>query len=352
MVNFKNRKNTDFAIPKNDGKKVVLAGFVQSVRKLGKNLVFVILQDREGDVQLTFKKDTFLGIDLEEIRSLHMHSVIYVEGVVKKSKVCKKGVEVIVKKCKILSKSVPKLPIDFNVIETTGLDTRLDYRWVDLRTERNTVIFRILSDFVKFSREYLDSQGFIEIFSSKLMGAPSEGGAEVFSLPYFGRKAYLAQSPQFYKQMALSAGFERVVEVGPVFRAEPSFTTRHLTEFTGLDFEMAYIDSVEDVMRTEENMIVYALGKLKRKWGSKVKKIFGVGINVPKKPFPRITIKEACEILGRRGINIQYGHDLGTLGEKEIGKYVKEKYNHDFVFLVEYPRNLRPFYQLKEKNLF
>jgi len=348
MIDLAERKQTDFVTPKNHNKKVVLSGFIEKIRLIGKNLVFLVLKDIKGSVQITFKKENFNEKDLKEISSIPIQSVISLEGIVKKSKLCKKGVEVIAKKYEILSKSAPNLPIDFN--SETGLDKRLDNRWIDLRTEKNTLIFQILSDFINFSREYLLKNEFIEIFTPKIIGAASEGGAEVFELPYFDKKAYLAQSPQFFKQMALSAGFEKVFEVAPVFRADPSSTSRHVTEFTSFDLEMAYITSFEDVMKVEENMIAYSIKKIKEKWGGKVKEVFDIDLIIPRIPFPRLKMEEVYKILQKNGSKIKKGEDISTTDERIIGEYVKKKFNHDFVFITDYPWKVRSFYHMRDSK--
>ena len=175
--------------------------------------------------------------------------------------------------------------------------------------------------------------------SPKLVSAPSESGAELFSLDYFDRKAYLAQSPQFYKQMAMAAGFERIFEIGPVFRADPSFTARHMTEFTGVDVEISWIKSHEDVMEFQERWLQYIYQQVKDKYGDEIKEIFGVDLVVPEVPFPRIPMAEAIKILKDRGYTVpaEKKGDIDPGGEREIAAYVKEKFNHDFVFLTDWP---------------
>jgi aspartyl-tRNA synthetase len=193
---------------------------------------------------------------------------------------------------------------------------------------------------------------FIEIHSPKLVGAPSESGAELFTLDYFERKAYLAQSPQFYKQMAMAAGFERIFEIGPVFRADPSFTARHMTEFTGVDAEISWIDSHEDVMASEEAMLQHVYQTVKDKHGDAIKELFGVDIVVPTLPFPRITMRETIEILKGRGYALPADKkgDIDPGGEREIAAYVKEKFNHDFVFITDWPITVRPFYHMRKEE--
>jgi aspartyl-tRNA synthetase len=198
-------------------------------------------------------------------------------------------------------------------------------------------------------REFWIRDGFLEIHSPKLMGSPSEGGAELFSLEYFGRPAYLAQSPQFYKQMAMAAGFDRVFEIGPVFRADPSFTTRHSTEFTGLDMEMSWIASHDDVMRSEERWLAHTLEQVRAQFGEAVGETFGVEITVPSVPFPRIPMAEALEIVRSRGHTPppERRGDLDPMGERLIGEYVAESLGHEFVFVTDYPIEVRPFYHMR-----
>jgi aspartyl-tRNA synthetase len=194
------------------------------------------------------------------------------------------------------------------------------------------------------------ANNYIEIHSPKLIGAPSESGAEVFEVKYFERKAYLAQSPQFYKQMAMAAGFEKVFEVGPVFRAEPSFTSRHATEFTGYDAEISYIQSHYDVMAEEENIIVHALQKVKKEYGKEIAKTFGREVVVPATPFPKISMKKAKEILAGLKVSSEKAGDLSPEEERKICEYVKEKEGHEFVFVTEYPVAIRPFYHMHDEK--
>jgi len=230
-----------------------------------------------------------------------------------------------------------------------ALDYRLDWRYMDLRRPYNSLLFQVETTLEMAMREYWIKHGFIEVHSPKLTGSPSESGAELFSLDYFDRKAYLAQSPQFYKQMAMAAGFERIFEIGPVFRADPSFTARHMTEFTGVDMEISWIDSHEDVMAFEENWLQYCYSRVKELHGDAIKETFDVDLVIPPVPFPRIPMREAVEILKSRGYVMPADKkgDIDPAGEREIAAYVKEKYNHDFVFLTDWPVTVRPFYHMR-----
>jgi aspartyl-tRNA synthetase len=198
-------------------------------------------------------------------------------------------------------------------------------------------------------RAYWLQHNFIEMHSPKLMSAPSESGAELFEVIYFDRKAYLAQSPQFYKQMAMAAGFERVFEIGPVFRADPSFTARHMTEFTGVDMEMSWVESHEDVMGFMERWLQYTYQKVKEVHGDEIKARLGVDITVPEVPFPRVAMRQAQQVLKEKEYVVppEKKGDIDPGGERVIAQWVKENYNHDFVFLTDWPISVRPFYHMR-----
>ncbi|MGH7239304.1 MAG: aspartate--tRNA(Asn) ligase, partial [Candidatus Saccharimonadales bacterium] len=190
----------------------------------------------------------------------------------------------------------------------------------------------------------------LEIHSPKLIATASESGSEVFEVKYFERKAYLAQSPQFYKQMAMAAGFEKVFEVGPVFRAEPSFTSRHATEFTGYDSEISYIESHEDVMREEERVIQYAISKVKEVYGVEIQRLFGRDVVVPETPFPRVSMRDAKKILAERGLKSEKEGDISPEEERAICEYVKQERGHEFLFVTDYPVTVRPFYHMRHES--
>jgi len=242
----------------------------------------------------------------------------------------------------------PPIPVGEEVSEEPEMDKRMDWRWIDLRKPKNLLIFKVWTLMEAALREYWLSNNYIEIHSPKLIATASETGAEVFEVKYFEKKAYLAQSPQFYKQMAMAAGFEKVFEVGPVFRAEPSFTSRHTTEFTGYDVEFSFVESHKDVMDEEERMLVYCLQKIKSVYGEEIKKVFGREVVVPSIPFPKIPMKETKEILSNRGIKSDKDGDISPEEERAICEYVKEKYGHEFVFITEYPITVRPFYHMRD----
>lgn len=321
------------------GQRVTIVGFVHALRDQNK-IVFLNLRDRTGIVQcISFHtSDSF-----EQVRSLNYESVIKVEGQVKEAPQAPNGFEVDIEKIEILSVAAPELPIPVNIQKGGGeieQPTRLDFRWLDLRQPEKTRIFEVWGELEKGFRAFWDAERFMQIYTPSFMSTPSETGAEVFEVNYFEKKAYLAQSPQFYKQMAIASGFERVFMTGPVFRAELSFTTRHLTEFTGWDFEVAYIDSHHDIMDLEEGMIISGFESVKKAFPE-------ISIEIPKKGFPRIPIAEVKDILAKRGIESSEEHDLSPEEERVIAEYVKEVHNHDFVFITDYHKSKSAFYHMR-----
>ncbi|MCB0538244.1 MAG: aspartate--tRNA(Asn) ligase [Bacteroidetes bacterium] len=325
------------------GQEIELKGFVHNVRDL-KKVQFVILRDRTGLVQLFIGKDSATESINNIITSLPREAVIKVRGKVNVDQNIKLNqVEIQINHLEIMSTSEAELPID----DTSPLNLLLDWRFLDLRQEKNLVIFEVQTTIEHAMREWWIKNDFIEIHSPKLMGTASESGAELFELPYFGGKAYLAQSPQFYKQMAMAAGFDKVFEIGPVFRANSSHTKRHDTEFTSVDVEISWVESHEDVMKCEEEWLAYVVSEVVRKHGKRIKEVYGIEIDVPTLPFPRMTLAEARDILAKQGHIIDHKADLDPEGERLIGEYVKQTFNHDYVFLTEYPTSVRAFYHMR-----
>lgn len=332
------------------GETVTIAGFAQVIRDQG-NIKFLLIRDITGIVQVVILKNEKEA--MEAVSSLSMESVVEVTGLAKEEKQAPQGFEVAAHEIKVLSHADPELPIpvfEKGSQEEADQSIRLDWRQIDLRKPRQALVFKVWTTLEAAMREYWVKNDYIEIHSPKLVGAPSESGAEVFEVKYFDRKAYLAQSPQFYKQMAMAAGFERVFEVGPVFRAEPSFTSRHATEFTGYDAEMSYIESHHEVMAEEEKAIHHALKAVKEKYGEEIQKEFEREVVVPELPFPKLTMKEAKEILAKLGIPSEKAGDLSPEEERKICEYIKETKGHEFVFITAYPANIRAFYHMREEN--
>ena len=313
--------------------EIKVCGFVDTIRNKSK-MAFIVLKDITGKVQVTVEKNEDPELDAA-VNSLTPDSVITVIGKAVESEYVKLGgVEIYPKQIIVESIAAP-LPIDREARkghERSSIDQRIDYRWVDLRTDKNQLLFKV---------------------QTCLIGAASESGADVFEVDYFDRKAYLAQSPQFYKQMAMASGLERIFEVGPVFRAEKSYTSKHTTEFTGFDLEFSYIESFRDVMKMEEDLLTYALTVVKEKYGEDIERLFGIPLVVPTQPFPIVTLKELYD-----GLEADFGYtvpesekgDLTTEAEKLSFDWVKKHYDHEFLFVTDYAAEKRAFYHMRDEN--
>ena len=332
-----------------EGSTVRVCGWVHGIRDVGR-IKFLVLRDRTGFIQAVVKKGEAPDNVFEAAESLRVESVVCVDGVLVRGR-AKEGYEIKATGLQVLSSPVEPLPLEPDTSLKSILATRLNYRWLDLRNPRVTKVFVFESWVAAKFREYYESQGFVEIFTPKIVAAGTESGAEVFPVIYFGREAFLAQSPQFYKQFAVIGGLERVFEVGPVFRAEPHHTTRHLTEYHSLDIEFGFIEDYNDVMDVVEGFFKHLVDSLAR--DPRIKPIleeFNVEVRMPKE-IPRISIRDAYKILDEKyGKKIEYGDDLDSEGERLLGKYVREVYDSDFVFVTEYPWKVRPFYTMRKED--
>ncbi len=341
---------------------VSVSGWVETVRDQ-KKVQFVILRDETGAVQLVnpatrpIDPSTSSGSDEEQdaaalaltdtISGLATGTFLTVTGELKHDERVKLGgVEIKIASLEIAAAALPETPI----APDSGLDKRMDWRFLDLRQRRNNLIFRIQTTFEHALRTYWIDRDYIEIHSPKLMASPSESNAELFEVPYFEDKtAYLAQSPQFFKQMAQSAGFGKIFEIAPAFRADPSFTSRHATEFTSIDAEISWIDSHEDVARMQEEILQTAFQAVKDKHGAEIAELFDVEVQVPAIPFPRIPLAEALEIVKARGYEVpRTDGDLDPEGERQIAAYVQETFGHQFVFITDYHPAIRAFYHMRD----
>ena len=326
-------------LKQNIGQEVCLKGWIQTRRDQGA-IKFLILRDRTGLIQTVVLKSNTEAFAIAG--DLTLESVVEIIGLVKEEKQAPGGFEIAASTIKVLSKSDPELPIPV-VVEKSGDESdvtkRFDWRWIDLRRPEKLQIFRVWTELEKAFRAFFDAEGYIQVYTPSFMNAPSESGADVFQVDYFDRKAYLAQSPQFYKQMAMASGFERVFMVGPVYRAEPSFTTRHMTEFTGWDFEISFIESHFDIMDAEERLLASAFAH--------VKDVLGLDIDVPKLPFPKITMKEAKEKLAKQNVPSKCFYDVSPEEERILGEIIKKETGSDFVFLTDWPIDGRAFYHMR-----
>lgn len=331
------------------GQQVKIAGFVHIIRDQGK-IKFLIIRDITGIIQCVVTESSIEALKITS--SLSVESVVEIIGVVKEEKQASGGIEVQTEEIKILSSSIPELPIPVveKGQEETDQQIRLDWRWIDLRKPEKALIFKVWTTMEQAFRSYCIGNGFVEIHSPKLTATATESGSELFEVKYFDRKAHLAQSPQLYKQMAMAAGLEKVFEVGPVFRANPSFTSRHDTEFTMYDVEISYIASHHDLMAEEEKMIVAMLTAVKEKYGDEIQKVYDREVVIPKIPFPRLSIKEAKEILARLGIPNERGDDMSPEEERAICEYIQKETGSEFVFIHEFPTPVRAFYSMRKED--
>ncbi len=319
--------------------EITVVGFVHTLRVQSK-IIFLILRDITGMIQTVVETSSPA---FETAKGLSHESIVRITGTVKEAKQAMGGFEVSISSIEVLSVSDPELPIPVitkGSDEETEAPTRFDYRWIDLRKPEKAKIFQVWTEFEKGWRKYWHENNFIQLYPPNFLQTQSESGAEVFTVNYFDRKAYLPQSPQFYKQMAMASGLEKVFMVAPVFRAEPSFTTRHLTEFTGWDFEMSFIESHNDVMDTEEEMIIEGFKSVLAKFPD-------ISITIPARPFPRITMIEAKKILAGLGCPSGEEHDLSPEEERAISEYVKKEHDHEFVFITEYHKSKSAFYHMR-----
>lgn len=324
--------------------KVEVRGWVYDTRDLSK-IRFLILRDGTARIQVTGIKGKTNEAIFKEMKSISRESVVSVKGTLKPSKQAPGGKEILPDKIEILAKAGAKLPIDTSDHSKTELPKRLDYRFLDTRRKQITPIFKVRSCIYKNIVAFFAKENFTIINTPKITTIGLESGADSFDVRYFNKKASLAQSPQFYKQMFVMGGFGRVMEIGAVYRAEKSHTTRHLTEFTGVDFEMEIKKDENDVMDVIEQMMKYVVANVKKECVEELKEL-KIELKVPKN-IPRIPMSELKKILAKKGKKLKENDDLDAEAEEMIGKYILEKYKEEFVFVTRYPWDVRPFYHMK-----
>lgn len=345
-MNLRDRKLSN-EIDADADTEVTVAGWIQEIRNLG-GVAFLILRDSAGTCQITLIKkemDFF-----REVTSLPRESVVGFTGTVQKNDRVKGGFEILPSSWELFSRAETPLPL--GVIDKVGaeLDTRLNNRFMDLRKEEVRSIFRIRSDLMHLVRQFFQKNGFVEVTTPKIVAEGAEGGATLFSVDYFGKEAYLAQSPQLYKQMLMASGFNRIFEIGPAFRAEQSDTVRHIAEFTSLDVEMAFIESSEDIMSLLEHLVHWVHEGLRDAAADDLE-VLGIDLPVPSLPVPRVSYADAIDLLSADS-NIEYGHDMDTEAEKKLGAIMKEKHNADIYFITDFPVELKKgtFYAMRNAD--
>ena len=329
------------------GARCRIAGFVENLRNK-RTMAFLVIKDITGKLQVTLEKEKFPEL-AAKVDQLTIHSVVSVEGEVVANEYVKMGgIEMLPDTLEIYS-IADALPIK----DDSEIDSKMDFRWIDMRRDQNQLMIKMQTTLTAALREFLLERNFVEIHTPKLIGAASESGSEVFEVKYFDTKAYLAQSPQFYKQMAMASGLDRIFESGPVFRAEKSYTNKHATEFTGFDLEFSYVTSCEEVMHLEEELLAYAFGKVAEKHGDDIARLFGKQVIVPAVPFPRIKLRDLyAELEERYGYKVadEAKGDLTTDAEHLCAKFSMEKYGSEFLFVTDYDAKERAFYHMRDEN--
>jgi len=324
--------------------KAEICGWIHEVRDLG-GLVFFLVRDRSGIIQVTIPKKKVSESVLENIRDVSRESVVRISGQVKAIDKAPGGREMIPETFELISRSASPLPLDVVEKVPAELDTRLDSRFLDARRPRVTSVFSIRSTVMQAVHEFLFQRGFIHISTPKVVAAATEGGTELFPIAYFEKEAFLNQSPQLYKQMLMGAGFEKVFEIGPIFRAEEHNTTKHLNEATSIDVEMSFSDH-HDVMNLLEELIVKVYGSVSEECQTALENLELKDLEVPESPFPRLAYAEAIEIASAHLEEpIEYGDDIGTAAEKAIGEEMRQHY-----FIVDWPTEIKPYYAMPHEG--
>ena len=329
------------------GSSITVAGWIEDIRNLG-SIAFIILRDRKGTLQVTGLKKEHPDL-FEKLVNLPRESVVSVKGLCQKSGKARNGYEILPEEVSVLSTSDSPLPLGVVDKVDADLDTRLDNRFLDLRKPEVQAVFQIRSAVIGAVHETLRSMEFDEVHTPKLIGTSSEGGTDVFKVGYFDRDAFLAQSPQLYKQMLMSTGLDKVYEIAWYFRAEEHNTRRHLNESTAVDVEMAFIESEEDVMNVLETLVVSMWKKAAELSNSL--KMLDKSIFVPKTPFRRVTYDEVLSLLSNNDCTVEWGEDLSTEEERLLGKIMSEQ-GHDFYFITKYPLSAKPFYTMPWKEKY
>ena len=325
--------------------EVILSGWVKKIRDLGR-VKFIILRDCEGIAQITFKKGVVKDTLFEIIKGLGQEDIISVRGNVVKRENVPQGVEIIPIEIDIVDKAIRPLPMDISGNIESNLDVRLDWRVLDLRKPETAAIFKVQAKIVESIMKFLNDNNFLQVFTPCLMGTASESGAEVFPVVYFEKNAFLRQDPQLHRQLLIAAGFDKIYDLGPNWRAEPSHTPRHLCEYRACAVEFAFMENESDMMRIEEDLIIDTLKTVKNNCQKELG-LLGKEVTIPRTPFPEFKFPEVYDILEEFGKKIEYGEDYDRESEGILSKYVKEKYGNDFFFVNRFPYKVKPFYVMK-----
>ncbi len=326
--------------PSLEGKSVIIMGWISSIRDHG-NIQFIMLRDKDGDTQIIAKKGQCPDLIYEQVLQLKEHTSLGVNGKVISQRKAPNGIEIIPLELKVFSIPIQAPPFMVQNRNPAGIDTRLDFRAIDLRRKYLQDIFIIRNNILKYIRNFLSNEKFIEVNTPKIIATASEGGTALFPIFYYEREAFLAQSPQIYKEQ-LTMAFEKVFEIGPIFRAEPSRTNRHLSEATSIDIESAFVD-YNDIMVLLEKMIQFIIKSLSEDNNSKNSPELDIDqkINDNNKPFPRLKYSELIERFRNIGEKVRWGDDISP---QLIKKLDDDRLNNNFYFITDWPTAAKPFY--------
>ncbi|HLC51228.1 MAG TPA: aspartate--tRNA(Asn) ligase [archaeon] len=332
--------------PELDGKEVAVAGWLRNFRDSGK-IKFLQLADITGTVQIIVKEGAVSEKVFKSTKGLNREDVLSVKGKVVKNETAPGKREIIPSEITVINKSESQLPLEIIAKKTPAeLPTRLDNRPLDLRKPEVQAIFKIESAFLKGLQDYLAKNNYMQIFTPCLMGGASEGGSEVFRVPYFNTVAFLRQDPQLHRQLALLGGLDKIFDLGPNWRAEVSHTSFHLCEHRGCAVELSFIEDEKDVMRAQEELVRSALQTVAKECKTELE-VLGKEITVPKTPFPELKFPELYDTLKELGFKIKKNEDLNREMEEALGKYVMEKHKSEFFFVNRFPFAIKPFYVMR-----
>ena len=327
------------------GKEVALAGWVHDTRVLG-GISFVLLRNSKGIVQIAAPRKDVPPNVFEGITTLHQEDVISCVGTVKQSKAARTGIEIVPSQIEVMSKAATPLPLDPRGVTPAALDTRLQWRSLELRRPESAAIFKVENAVVEGFEQYLQANSFLRTFTPSIIGGVSEGGSEVFKLDFYGRPAFLRQDPQLHRQLTIAGGFDRIYDLGTNWRAELSHTPRHLSEHRTIAPEMAFISDERDTMRVQEQMVVHGVERAMKDCSVELETL-KVGLTVPKTPFPELDFPEAYDLLQKLGRELPRNQDIDESSQRALAEHIKGETGSDFFFLNRFPSAAKPFYVMK-----
>ncbi len=327
------------------GKDVTLSGWVHDVRILG-GISFVLVRNSRGIVQVAAPRKAVPAELSDLISSLHQEDVVRIGGTVKESKAARLGFEVVPSSVEVISRAATPLPLDPRGVTPAALDTRLEWRSLELRRPETAAIFRVENALVQGLEDFLQRSGFIRAFTPSIIGGVSEGGSEVFKIDFYGKDAFLRQDPQLHRQLTIAGGFDRIYDLGPNWRAEVSHTPRHLSEHRTIAPEMAFISDERDVMKLEEEMVVHGVEAVAKKCADELV-LLKLDLGPPKTPFPEVTFPELYPLLDKLGKRLPRGEDIDDPTLRAVAEHVKKETGSDFFFLNRFPSASKPFYVMR-----